>query len=250
LPANVPSWGVILRVLPDLDAAASEAADLVAAAARTAIARAGRFTLALSGGRTPRALHAHLLSRAMDWERTIVLFGDERCVPPAHPDSNYRMVRETLLDRLPRPPVEVLRMEGERSPQDAAARYAEAMCQVFPGTPVPRLDLVILGMGPDGHTASLFPGTAALEERERWVAANHVPQLRAWRLTLTLPVLQSAAEVLFLIAGEDKAPVFAEAFGGKPHPAPYPSELVRPREGVLLVLADRAAASGLPQPLP
>lgn len=141
-------------------------------------------------------------------------------------------------------------MEGERQPGDAAARYEEAMCRVFPGTPFPRIDLVILGMGADGHTASLFPGTAALWERERWVAANHVPQLGSWRLTLTPPILQSAAEVLFLITGEDKAPVFAEAFGGKPHPAPYPCELVRPRAGALLVLADRAAASRLPEPLP
>jgi 6-phosphogluconolactonase len=241
---------VDLRVLPDLDAAASEAAHLVAAAAWAGIARAGRFTLALAGGRTPRALHAHLLSEAIDWERTIVLFGDERCVPSEHPDSNYRMARETLLDRLPRPPVEVLRMEGEREPLDAAARYEEAMCQVFPGTRFPRIDLVILGMGPDGHTASLFPGTAALGERERWVAANHVPQLGSWRLTLTPPVLQSAAEVLFLIAGEDKAPVFAEAFGGKPHATPYPCELARPGAGALLVLADRAAASRLPEPRP
>ena len=239
-----------LRVLPDLETIAAEAARLVAAAAEEAVARSGRFTLVLSGGRTPRALHAHLLSERLDWERTIVLFGDERCVPPQHPDSNYRMARETLLDRLPRPPVEVLRMEGERPPGEAAARYEEAMCQVFPGRPFPRIDLVILGMGPDGHTASLFPGTAALEERTRWTAANHVPQLDAWRLTLTLPVLRSAAAILFLVAGEDKAPVFAEAFGGKAHPVPYPCEEVRPTDGVLTVLVDGAAASRLPQPLP
>jgi len=246
----VRSWGVTLRVLPDLDAAAREGARLVAATAGTVLSRSGRFTLALAGGRTPRALHAHLVSQAIDWERTVVLFGDERCVPSEHPDSNYRMARESLLDRLPRPPGKVLRMEGELPPADAAARYEEAMRQVFPGTPFPRIDLVILGMGADGHTASLFPGTAALTEHERWVAANHVPQLDAWRLTLTFPVLQSAAAVLFIVAGEDKAPVLAEAFGGLPHPAPYPCERARPTEGVLTVLADRAAASRLPQPLP
>lgn len=239
-----------LSILPDLDAVAAEAARLVAEVARSAVDRAGRFTVALSGGNTPRALHARLVSEAIDWERTIVLFGDERCVPPEHPDSNYRMVRETLLDRLPRPPVEVLRMEGERPPADAAARYEEAMCQVFPGTPFPRLDLVILGMGADGHTASLFPGTAALKERARWVAANRVPKLDAWRLTLTLPVLQASTATLFLIAGQDKAPVLAEAFGGTPHPVPYPCELARPSTGALTVLADRTAASLLPQPLP
>ena len=239
-----------LRVLPDLHAASAEAASLVASTAGEAIARSGRFTVALSGGKTPQALHAHLLSQSLDWPRTIVLFGDERCVPPEHPESNYRMARETLLDRLATPPREILRMEGERPPAEAAARYGEAMRQVFPETPFPRIDLVILGMGADGHTASLFPGTAALLERERWVAENHVPQLGAWRLTLTLPVLQSAAAILFLITGKDKATVLGEAFGGAPHPAPYPCELVRPRDGVLTVLADRAAASRLPQPLP
>lgn len=239
-----------LRVLSDLDAVAAEAARQVAAAAESAIRRSGRFTVALSGGRTPRDMHRHLLSEAVEWARTIILFGDERCVPPDHPDSNYRMVRETLLDRLATPPRQVLRMEGERPPRDAAARYEAAMRDVFPAVPFPRIDLVVLGMGPDGHTASLFPGTDALAERERWVAANHVPQLDAWRLTLTLPVLQSAAAILFLIAGEDKATALGEAFGGAPHPTPYPCELARPRDGVLTVLADRAAASRLPQPLP
>jgi 6-phosphogluconolactonase len=241
---------VDLRVLPDLDAIAEHAARLVAAAARTAIERSGRFTLALAGGRTPQGLHARLPAEAIAWEKTTVLFGDERCVPPDHPDSNDRMVRETLLDRLPRPPAAVLRMEGERAPEEAASRYARAMREVFPAAAFPRIDLVLLGMGADGHTASLFPGTVALDERERWVVANHVPQLDAWRLTLTFPVLQSAAEVLFLIAGQDKARVFAEAFGGLPHPEPYPCERARPRDGALTVLVDRAAASGLPQPLP
>lgn len=239
-----------LRVLPDLDAVAAEAARQVATAAESAIRRSGQFTVALSGGRTPRDMHRHLLSEPVAWDRTIILFGDERCVPPEHAESNYRMARETLLDRLATSPRQVLRMEGERPPAEGAARYEEAMRQVFPGTELPRIDLVILGMGADGHTASLFPGTAALSERKRWVAANHVPQLGAWRLTLTLPVLQSAAAILFLIAGQDKAPVLAEAFGGAPHPAPYPCELARPRNGVLTVLADRAAASRLPQPLP
>ena len=237
-------------VLGDLEALAEAGARRVAAAASGALARSDRFTLALSGGRTPCALHARLLEERIDWARTVLLFGDERCVPPGHPDSNYGMARETLLDRLPVPPARVLRMEGEREPAEAAERYARALREIFPADPFPRLDLVILGMGPDGHTASLFPGTEALEERERWVVANHVPRLDAWRLTLTLPVLTSAAATLFLVAGADKARALAEAFGGLPHPRPHPCELARPRRGTLTVLADRAAGSALPQPLP
>jgi 6-phosphogluconolactonase len=155
------------------------------------------------------------------------------------------MAKETLLDRLPEAPAQVLRMEGEREPSDAAERCERALRELFPGATFPRLDLVLLGMGPDGHTASLFPGTAALEERTRWVVANHVPQLDAWRLTVTFPVLESAAQVMFLIAGADKAPVVAEAFGGRPHASRYPCERARPKDGVLTVLVDRSA-----QPVP
>jgi 6-phosphogluconolactonase len=240
----------MVKVLSDPEAVAREGAQHIARAAEAALARSGRFTLALSGGRTPRALHAHLLAEPVDWGRTVVLFGDERCVAPDHPESNFRMARETLLDHLPCPPAVVVRMEGERPPEEAARRCEQALRSLFPDAVFPRPDLVVLGMGADGHTASLFPGTTALQEKTRWVVANHVPQLDTFRLTLTVPVLQSAAELLFLVTGKDKAPVFAEAFGGRPHPVPYPCELVGPLDGVRTVLADAAAASELPEPLP
>ena len=211
----------MVKVLSDPEAVAREGAQCIARAAEAALARSGRFTLALSGGRTPRALHAHLLAEPVDWGRTVVFFGDERCVAPDHPDSNFRMAKETLLDHMPWPPAAVLRMEGERPPEEAARRYEQALRSLFPDAVFPHPDLVVLGMGADGHTASLFPGTTALQEKTRWVVANHVPQLDAFRLTLTVPVLQSAAELLFLVTGQDKAPVFAAAFGGRPHPVPH-----------------------------
>jgi 6-phosphogluconolactonase len=233
-------------VLPDDEAVARQGARRVAAAAGEAISGAGRFTLALAGGRTPRALYRRLREEPLDWARIELLFGDERCVPPDHPDSNYRMVQETLLDGLPVPPARVLRMEGERDPAEAADRYASALRGLFPSAPFPRLDLVLLGMGVDGHTASLFPGTSALEESVRWVVANHVPSQDAWRLTLTLPVLRAAAATMFVITGLDKAAVVSEAFGGRPHPVPYPCERALPSDGALDVLVDRAAAALLP----
>ena len=177
-----------------------------------------------------------------------MLFGDERCVPPDHPDSNFRMARETLLDGVPIPENQVLRMEGENAnPARAAHFYETRMRELFPDAEWPRIDLVLLGVGTDGHTASLFPGTDALQERERWVVANYVPKLEAWRITLTLPALNSARQVLFLLTGSKKAGVVAQGFGGEPHDEPLPCELVRPRDGQREVLLDEEAAIQLPE---
>ena len=161
------------------------------------VAARGRFTVALSGGSTPAALYRLLtsppLADEVDWSRWHVFWGDERCVPPDHPDSNFGMARRTLLDHVPIPPSQVHRMVGEDPPQQAAADYALALTDAL--APDDRLDLALLGIGDDGHTASLFPGTAALEERERFVAANWVPHLDAYRITLTLPALNRARSV-------------------------------------------------------
>ena len=233
-------------VLPDADAVAAEAARRFVDCARQAHQHRGRFVVALSGGSTPRRLHG-LLTRPphvdeIDWARTTVLFGDERCVGPGDEESNYRMARETLFEHVPIPPGRIHRMLGEAEPASAATDYSHRLHTLFSADDGPRIDLVLLGMGPDGHTASLFPGTLALREASRWVVANHVPQLDAWRITLTFPALNAARSVLFMIAGESKAAVFAEAFGGKPHDLPHPAERVTPKGGGLTVLVDEAAA--------
>ena len=233
-----------LRLERDADAVARAAAELFAASAHEALGRAGRFVVALAGGSTPRRLYEHLADEPhrsrLPWGATVVLFGDERCVAPDHPASNYHMAREALLDHVALAPENVHRLRGELDPAEAAHDY-EALLRREP-----RIDLLLLGIGADGHTASLFPGTTALEERDAWVVANHVPQLGEWRLTLTLPALSAARQVVFLATGASKARVVAEAFGGAAHPLVHPCELVVPADGERVVFVDREAAAGLP----
>jgi 6-phosphogluconolactonase len=157
------------------------------------------------------------------------------------------MARETLFDPLEIPELQVLRMKGEQVPAEAAQRYELRLSDLFLLRPRRRFDLVLLGIGTDGHTASLFPGTEALNEQERWVVANHVPQLDAWRLTLTFKALNSTRRVIFMANGEQKAQIVAEAFGGVEHPEPYPCERIAPVNARREVLIDRPAASRLPQ---
>jgi 6-phosphogluconolactonase len=215
--------------------------------AQRAVHRSGRFLLVLTGGSTPRPLYQRLTEapyRAqLPWSKTLFVFTDERCVAPDNEASNYRMARETLLDPLGIPPERVLRMKGEQPPADAARRYEVRLADLFLGERHRHFDLVLLGIGADGHVASLFPGTQALAEQERWVAANHVPKLDAWRLTLTLAALKSGRRILFLATGQEKAKVTAEAFGGLEHGEPHPAELVSPLHGRREVLVDREAAS-------
>lgn len=240
--------GQRLLVGADPAGAALAAAGELVRRARGAIAARGRFTVALSGGTTPRRLYALLadpagpFAGAVDWGRVHVFFGDERCVPPDHPDSNYRMAREALLDRLPIPPGHVLRWRGEDpDPARAAAGYQGALRARFPAGR-PALDLVLLGMGPDGHVLSLFPGSPALEERSAFAAAAWVGRLGVWRLTLTLPVLEAARAVLLLAVGRDKSARLAEVLSG---PGPLPAQRIRPASGDLCVVADAASAAGL-----
>jgi 6-phosphogluconolactonase len=239
-----------VRRVADGEALARDAAEAVAAAAVRAVAARGRFTLALSGGSTPRRLYALLADPAapfrasVPWARTHLFFGDERPVPPDHPDSNYRMAREALLAHVP--VASVHRIRGE---DPAAAEAYEAELRAFFGVPPagapPRLDLVLLGLGPDGHTASLFPGSEALDERVRWVLSPFVARFGTRRTTLTLPVLDRARAVLFLVAGADKAPALAQALAPSPGAEPLPAARVRPDDGTMLWLVDQAAASGL-----
>ena len=234
----------------DPEAVAHAAAQRWLETAARAVQKLDHFVVALSGGSTPRLLYRRMTESPFrekaPWDRTFFVFGDERCVPPDDESSNYRMAREMLFEPLGIAEHRVLRMKGEDKPEDAARRYEVRLGDLFLTRPKPSFDLVLLGVGPDGHTASLFPGTAALAERERWVAANRVPQLDAWRLTLTLPALASAGRVLFLATGTEKARVIAEAFGGVPHDPPYPCELVQPPGARREVLLDREAASLLP----
>lgn len=200
-------------VLPDADAVAAATADRLIAAGQKAIADHGRFHLALTGGSTPQIVCPMLVVPPrvlqLDWAKVEFFFGDERAVPARHPDSNYNTARQMLLDYLPRVgPGQVHRMIGEAADLEAAARAYQALIKRIVPTGesgLPAFDLIWLGMGPDGHTASLFPGTEALNETERWVVPNWVPQLDAWRLTLTFPILNAAREVNMVATGEEKA---------------------------------------------
>jgi len=220
-------------------------------AASEAVEKRGRFAVALAGGSTPKSLYALLAANAsssLPWSQMFFFFGDERHVPPDHPDSNYRMANESLFSKAPIPPGNVFRMPTENPDADAvAAAYEQTLRNFFSTKPgeFPSFDLILLGMGPDGHTASLFPETAALEERSRLVVANWVEKLKTSRITLTLPVLNAARCVAFLVSGADKAPALHQVLEGDGPGEKYPSKLVQPERGKLIWFVDRAAASEL-----
>ena len=227
------------------------AAEEVIRSATSAITERGRFTIALSGGSTPKNLYTLIAANAsasLPWDRMFFFWGDERHVPPDNPDSNYRMAKETLLSKVAIPPANIFRIPAENPDALAAAdAYEQTLRKFFAVAPgeFPRFDLILLGIGPDGHTASLFPETAALEERSRLVVANWVEKLQTNRITFTLPVLNAARCVAFLVSGTDKAAVLHEVLEGNAPAEKYPSKLVRPSEGKLIWFVDRAAASQL-----
>jgi len=208
-------------------------------------------SVALSGGSTPRRLFARLIAdpyrTKVDWSSVRIFWGDERPVPPDHPESNFRMAKENLLDHLPIVPDHVFRMEGERPAKEAAVRYEEVLQRVFSPCEegAPRFDLILLGMGADGHTASLFPETAVLGETKQWVAAPWVDKFQTHRITLTPPVFQAAKQVLFVVAGLDKAEAIQAVLEGPLQPSRYPAQIVDPVQGNVTWLLDRDAASGL-----
>ncbi len=201
-------------------------------------------SIALSGGSTPKRMHQILATLpGINWSNVLVFWGDERTVPPDHADSNYRMALETLLEPAGVPAENIHRMEGELDPEVAASRYERALKHLPSSNGIPVLDIVLLGMGADGHTASLFPGTSALTETDRLAVANEVPQMNTTRLTLTYPVLNNAGAVIFLVAGEDKAPMVVESLAGN-----TPAGRVQPTSGALSWLLDAPAASLLEPP--
>ena len=215
----------------------------------------GIARLALSGGSTPKAVFKLLADPAqpflatVPWDKLQLFWVDERCVPPDNAESNFGVCRDLLLSKVSLPSSQVFRMEGELDPEEAASRYESKLRNTFKleGAELPAFDLVVLGMGPDGHTASLFPNTAALDEMNRLVVANHVAQKDTWRITLTWPVINQAHEVAFWMDGPEKTDVLAEVLTGPRDPEHLPSQLIRPANGKLLFLLDEAASARLPE---
>ncbi len=239
-----------VEIFPDASELARAGADRFVTVTRGAIRTRGRCLVALSGGSTPRPLYELLASETygarIDWSRTHLFWGDERCVGPEQPESNYRMAREAMIDRVPLPLGNVHRIRGEDPPEAAAAAYERLLREFFgPGdAPGRSFDLVLLGMGRDGHTASIFPGSAAATETRRWAMAVHIEQPRdMWRVTLTTVVLNAAADVTFLVAGADKAPRHRDVLrGDRERRTPLPAQLVKPVRGELHWMVDTAAA--------
>jgi 6-phosphogluconolactonase len=241
-------------VEPDAAALARRAAQYFVEMAGEAVEAQGSARIALSGGSTPKAAFELLASPdqpwrgRMPWEKLDLYWVDERSVPPGDPQSNYRMTREALLDRVPLRPEQIHRIEGELEPEVAAARYESELRNSFrlEGAESPRFDLITLGIGEDGHTASLFPHTEAIHEMSRLVVANLVPQKETWRITLTWPVINRARSIFFLAAGREKAAILKEVFTGPHDPERLPSQLIWPSSGILTLILDTAAAALLP----
>jgi len=236
-----------IKVFANLEELSGQAARLFEGLAKSRARPKKIFSVALSGGSTPKRLYEMLAGsrRQIPWDRIHFFQVDERCVPPDHPESNYKMIRAALLDYASIPPLNFHRIVAEDPDRDAAARqYAQEMAQVL--SPVdaqwPQLDLIFLGMGSDGHTASLFPGSPALDERVLWVRPNFSQRLGSFRLTLTYPVLNAAAHVVFLVAGADKAETLRDVLKGPPRLSPLPAQGVQPAGGRLRWFVDQAAA--------
>lgn len=249
--------GARVEVWRDLEEVSARAAQLFAETAQACAAASGAFKVALSGGSTPKALYAVLAAGGesatlappgerfdgnIPWRQTHVFWSDERCVPPDDERSNYRMADKTLLAHVPIPANQIHRLRGEDEPARAAQDYESVLSAEF-GAGVPRFDLILLGMGDDGHTASLFPASPALDDSERLVVANRVEKLCEYRLTLTFRTLNAAAKIIFLVSGESKAHALRAVLADDVNShALLPARLVAPSNGALLWLVDEAAA--------
>lgn len=235
-------------VCEDLEALIRRAAAEFVLLAKKSVLQSGRFAVALSGGSTPIGFYS-LLSTSefrdqVPWRQVHIFWGDERCVPPDHPESNYDIVRNALLARIPTPEENVHRMKGEADPEASALEYEQTLREFFrlADGEFPRFDLILLGLGQDGHTASLFSGTEVLEERKRLVAAVYAEKMKSHRLTLTFPVLNHGANIVFLVAGKEKAAVLRDVLQGGSKTEALPAERVKPQSGRLVWLVDRGAA--------
>jgi 6-phosphogluconolactonase len=246
---------VLYYVDPTSEAVTRRAAQYFVDGIRAAAGARGKARIAVSGGHTPKNTFALLANPSaqyreqIPWESLELYWVDERCVPPDHPDSNYRMTKEAMLDSVPLDKSQVFRIPGELAPDEAASKYESAIRQSFrlEGAELPVFDMLELGMGPDGHTASLFPHTEGLHELMRIAIANHVPQQKeTWRVTLTSPVINRARDVFFLIEGPDKVGALKQVFTGAYDPETYPSQLIRPASRRITLLLDAVAATALP----
>lgn len=237
--------GAEVKIVPDNATLARAAAQEFHRLAEAAVQDRGHFSVALSGGNTPRAVYSLLASehKQLPWDRIHIFFGDERHVPPDHPDSNFRMASESLLSKVPIPEKNIHRVHAELDAEAAAAEYDQQLVNFFHlgNHDCPRFDLIFLGIGEDGHTASLFPESKALSEASRRVVANWVEKFKTFRITLTLPVLNHASEVVFLVSGADKAQILSQVL--QPGTRKYPAQDVQPENGRLLWLVDQDAGS-------
>jgi 6-phosphogluconolactonase len=244
-----------ITVYPDNESLIAGAADFIADQAIRSIAERGRFTLALSGGNTPRPVYARLATPGyrdrIDWSKVQVLFGDERCVPSDDPQSNYLMARTALFDQVPLPESNIYRIRGEDAPEQAAVDYAGILQRTFggdaaAGRPPPEgFDLILLGMGDNGHTASLFSGLAAVTEPVRWVMAQYIEVAGMWRITMTSVIISAARQAAFIVSGAAKAEVLQKVLEGPYQPVVLPSQIVKPTPGELHWLLDAPAAARL-----
>ena len=242
------------QVFPDRENLIDSAASYITALAVKAIREGGRFTLALSGGNTPRPIYERLAETPyvehINWAQVHIFFGDERCVAPEDERSNYHMARAALLDRVPLVASNIHRIHGEESPEKAADKYTAELENTFggrsgTGAPDSGFDLVLLGMGDNGHTASLFPGLPAVTERNKWVMPQYVEVVRMWRVTMTPAIINAARNVAFLVSGADKAEVLREVIEGPYQPVVLPSQTIKPVNGDLRWLLDLPAAGRL-----
>jgi 6-phosphogluconolactonase len=238
----------MIRVYADLEKLSQAAAELFVGQARSAVQAQGRFAVALSGGHTPERTYQLLASPPLrgqvPWQETHIFWGDERCVPRQDPLSNEYMARHALLDHVPVPPAHVHPMPCVTTPRECAQRYEALLRSFFAGRSC-RFDLIFLGLGENGHTASLFPGTPVLDERERWAAEVYVAEQDLYRVTLTAPLINHAALVAFLVTGAGKAQVLHEVIEGPSDPHRLPAQLIKPTSGELLWLVDEEAAAAL-----
>ncbi len=238
-----------VQVLSDLEAISHKAAEVFVNVSRTCTASQGKFSVAISGGSTPRKLYSLLgsaeYSPQVEWQRVHFFWVDERCVPKEHEESNFKAAFDRLLSKISLPDENIHRVKGEEDPDQAAREYEEEVRKFFGMPGLPMFDLVILGIGEDGHTASLFPGSKLLKERIRLAAPVYLKKPNRNRITLTLPVLNNAAQIIFLVAGQSKAGIVYEILGDGQRKERYPAGLINPAQGDLTWLIDREAAQKL-----
>jgi 6-phosphogluconolactonase len=233
-----------MKTYPDAAGVIQAAADLFLSLVTNTISALRRFSVSLSGGTTPRALYQLLAQPTyrdrIDWAQVDFFWGDERCVPPDHPDSDFGMARAALLDHLPKyKQPRVFRLKGEADPQTAADEYEGLLREYFGNQALISFDLLLLGLGEDAHTASLFPGTDAIHEQQRWVVGHYVPKLSAYRLTLTPPILNRANQTVFLVTGANKRPALEHVLSGPYQPDLYPAQVIQPMNGKIVYLTDQ-----------